>query len=69
MPDPDKWRRMLDALRTVSGQVVAYLEANDLEPADNPIAAGLLVTAQVWSDHPDFQPAEWFPRMSKAGRR
>lgn len=69
MPDPAKYRRIVDVLRTVAGQVVGHLEANDLEPTDNPIAAGLLVPASVWSDHPDFDPESWFPRMSRAGRR
>lgn len=69
MPDPAKYRRMIDALRTVSGQVVAHLESNSLDPTDNPVAAGLLVPAQIWSEHPDFTPTEWFPRMSQAGKR
>jgi hypothetical protein len=71
MPNPEKHRRTVDALRTVAGQIVAHLEANDVEdPTDHPVAAGLLVVAQVWSDHPDFQPRTvWFPKMSKVRQR
>lgn len=71
MPDPEKYRRTVDALRTIAGQIVAHLEANDVDdPTDHPVAAGLLVVAQVWSDHPDFAPrTEWFPRMSKVTQR
>lgn len=71
MPDPEKYRRTVDVLRTIAGQVVAHLDANDVEdPTDHPVAAGLLPVANVWCDHPDFAPStEWFPRMSKVRQR
>lgn len=71
MPDPEKHKRTVDALRAVADQIVAHLEANDVDdPTDHPVAAGLLVIAQVWSDHPDFAPRTvWFPKMSKVGQR
>lgn len=66
MPDPEKHRRTVDCLRTICAQVVNHLETNGVTTlTDHPIAAGLLVPAYIWSDHPDHQPAEWFPQLSK----
>ena len=64
MPDPAKHRRIVDALAMMSVPIVEHLEARNLPPTDNPLAAGLLVIAQVWTEHPDFDAQRWFPRMT-----
>ncbi|MGB6246093.1 hypothetical protein [Gordonia sp. (in: high G+C Gram-positive bacteria)] len=63
MPDPAKYRRIIDALWAMSAAVINQVESNQIEPTDHPLVAGLLVPAHVWADHPDFDPAGWFPKM------
>ncbi|WP_336791793.1 hypothetical protein [Gordonia malaquae] len=55
--------RMVDALRTVANSIEAQLDSHRESHFDSPLAAGLLVVAQVWAEHPDHQPRRWFPRM------
>lgn len=63
MPDPAKHRRIVDALAAMAFSVVNQLKSSGVALTDNPLAAGLLVPASVWSDHPDFTPRAWFPKM------
>lgn len=63
MADMQKHLRIVDALRAMCVSVVNQLEVHNLDPTDNPLAAGLMIPANVWCDHPDFAPVEWFPRM------
>lgn len=68
MPDMAKHLRIIDGLRAACSGIVLYFEQHPDETIiDNPLAAGLLPIAGVWSDHPDFAVAVWFPRMSKVG--
>ncbi len=60
----DQVCRIVDVLRAMAMQVSAYLDGS---PTDQPVAAGLLPMAMIWSEHPDCTPALWFPKMIANG--
>lgn len=58
-----RYRRMLKAIDTIAEASAAQIAATGRPIVDNPLAAGLLVIANIWAEHQDFKPAEWFPTM------
>lgn len=61
---PPRAMRELAFKQVVCDQVLQAMgPAVVAHPWDEITACGLLPLAGVWSDHPDFAPRSWFPRL------
>ena len=65
--DPVKVKRLRELAfeQSVTEQIRHMLRQNRAPATDHPIAAGLLLLADVWREHPDFNVDAWFPTLIK----
>lgn len=65
--DPVKVKRMreLAFFRSVTDQIRHVLRQNRVPATDHPLATGLLLIADIWREHPDFDVDVWFPTVLK----
>lgn len=63
--DPVKVKRLreLAFFQSVTYQIRLTLRQNRVPATDHPMAAGLLILADVWREHPDFDLDVWFPTL------
>lgn len=65
--DPVKVKRLreLAFFKSVTDQIRLTLRQNRVPATDHPLATGLLLVADVWREHPDFDLDVWFPTVLK----
>lgn len=68
--DPVKVKRMRELAfdRSVTDQIRHVLKQNRAPATDHPLATGLLLLADVWREHEDFDVDLWFPTLLKGQR-